>query len=51
MSSAPIAIVGVSAEFPSGEEENLDYSAYWPFLLERREAYGPIPDDRFNYDA
>lgn len=48
----PIAIVGVSAEFPSGEQDhNLDYEQYWPFLLQKREAYSSIPQDRFNCDA
>ncbi|KIJ38998.1 hypothetical protein M422DRAFT_230841 [Sphaerobolus stellatus SS14] len=50
--SAPIAIVGLSAEFPSDSEHNLDYQQYWPFLLDRRDACEtPIPEDRFNHEA
>ncbi|KAF8508000.1 hypothetical protein JB92DRAFT_3121331 [Gautieria morchelliformis] len=48
----PIAVVGVSAEFPSGHQDhNLDYASFWPFLLDRREAFSPIPSDRFNLEA
>lgn len=48
----PIAIIGVSAELPSGAEgHNLDYDAFWPFLLGKGEAYSQIPSDRFNSDA
>ncbi|KAF8503015.1 ketoacyl-synt-domain-containing protein [Hysterangium stoloniferum] len=51
-STTPIAIIGVSAEFPSGEHDhNLDYADYWRFLLHKGEAFSPIPSDRFNYEA
>jgi hypothetical protein len=44
--------VGVSAEFPSGQQDhNLDYASFWPFLLDKREAFSPIPSDRFNIEA
>ncbi|GJJ10518.1 Type I Iterative PKS [Clathrus columnatus] len=48
----PIAIIGVSAELPSGvDNHNLDYDAFWPFLLRKGEAYSQIPSDRFNAEA
>ncbi len=42
--------VGVAAEIPSGSarKDNLDYHSFFKFLLERGEAYEPIPPDRLN---
>lgn len=52
MPPEPIAIIGVSAELPSAQENvNLDFNSFWPFLLQKGEAYSPIPQDRFNHDA
>lgn len=52
MPPEPIAIIGVSTELPSGQENvNLDFHSFWPFLLQKGEAYSPIPQDRFNHDA
>lgn len=45
--------VGVAAELPSGKHSssNLDFSAYWQFLLDGLEAYETIPGDRFNIEG
>ncbi|GJJ15309.1 Type I Iterative PKS [Clathrus columnatus] len=50
MSPEPVAIIGVSAELPSGGALNLDFDSFWPFLLRGGEAYSPIPQDRFNHE-
>lgn len=49
----PIAVVGISAELPSGPHgtSNLDYSSFFDFLMNEQEAYEKIPSDRFNIDA
>lgn len=50
VSSILIAVlqVGVALELPSGDfsEMNLDYHSFWQFLLEKRDAYEPIPEER-----
>ncbi|KAH9934282.1 ketoacyl-synt-domain-containing protein [Fomitopsis serialis] len=45
-----VAIVGISAELPSGteNEKNLDFDSFYDFLLQGREAYEKIPKERFN---
>ncbi|KAF9262405.1 beta-ketoacyl synthase, partial [Marasmius fiardii PR-910] len=41
--------VGISAELPSGSlDHNLDHEAFFEFLLNKGEAYGLVPADRFN---
>ena len=42
--------VGIAAQLPSGvwAETNLDYDTFFDFLLEKGQAYGPIPMSRFN---
>ncbi|KAJ3839953.1 putative polyketide synthase [Lentinula raphanica] len=49
---APIAIIGISAELPSGDysEENLDFQMFKKFLHEKRDSYGRVPAERFNVD-
>ncbi|TFK38854.1 polyketide synthase [Crucibulum laeve] len=48
----PIAIIGISVEFPSGApNHNLDHKAFFDFLLKKEQAYEKIPTDRFNIDA
>ncbi|KAF7373671.1 Reducing polyketide synthase FUB1 [Mycena sanguinolenta] len=49
----PVAIVGISAELPSGDyaEENLDHETFFRFLLEGGQAYQKIPMERFNAEA
>ncbi|EIN09536.1 polyketide synthase [Punctularia strigosozonata HHB-11173 SS5] len=51
--ACPIAIVGIAAELPSGEfaANNLDYNAFFQFLLQRGESYEFIPKDRFDIDS
>ncbi|KAJ7583475.1 hypothetical protein C8J56DRAFT_1055239 [Mycena floridula] len=45
-----VAIVGISAELPSGQyaDHNLDHESFFRFLLAKGEAYQTIPEDRFN---
>ncbi|CCL98280.1 uncharacterized protein FIBRA_00274 [Fibroporia radiculosa] len=47
-----VAIVGIAAQLPSGaySDKNLDYQAFFQFLLEKGEAYEKIPLERFNID-
>ena len=42
--------VGIAAQLPSGSfsDINLDYDAFIDFLLDKGEAYEPIPPTRFN---
>ncbi|KAJ6512896.1 hypothetical protein C8R45DRAFT_1206846 [Mycena sanguinolenta] len=49
----PVAIVGISAELPSGDyaEENLNHETFFRFLLEGGQAYQKIPMERFNAEA
>ncbi|KAG1732311.1 hypothetical protein EDB19DRAFT_1912149 [Suillus lakei] len=49
----PVALVGISAELPSGPHgaSNLDYQSFFDFLMNEHQAYEKIPDDRFNIDA
>ena len=46
--SMPIAVVGVSCRFP-GEATNPQ--SFWDMITEGRDAWSPIPKDRFNADA
>ncbi|KAF7299452.1 Polyketide synthase [Mycena indigotica] len=45
----PIAIVGISVEFPSGQHStsNLDHEAFFQFLLDKKESYEKFPTTRF----
>ncbi|OSX62618.1 hypothetical protein POSPLADRAFT_1141091 [Postia placenta MAD-698-R-SB12] len=49
----PIAIVGISAELPSGtySKANLEHSSFFDFLLNGEESYECMPDGRFNVEA
>ncbi|KAG2115628.1 hypothetical protein DEU56DRAFT_932582 [Suillus clintonianus] len=49
----PVALVGISAELPSGPHgtSNLDYQSFFDFLMNEHQAYEKIPEDRFNIDA
>ncbi|KAJ6465896.1 putative polyketide synthase [Mycena vitilis] len=49
----PIAIVGISAELPSGpySMKNLDHTAFFQFLLDKGQAYEKAPSERFDIDA
>ncbi|KAG2142363.1 hypothetical protein DEU56DRAFT_979550 [Suillus clintonianus] len=49
----PVALVGISAELPSGPHgtSNLDYASFFDFLVNEHQAYEKIPSDRFNIDA
>ncbi|KAH7925399.1 polyketide synthase [Leucogyrophana mollusca] len=49
----PVAIVGISAEFPSGSTSstNLDHDSFFKFLLDKSQAYERIPPERFNIDS
>ncbi|KZT12695.1 uncharacterized protein LAESUDRAFT_668561 [Laetiporus sulphureus 93-53] len=51
--SSKVAIVGISAELPSGAffDENLDHNAFFDFLLRGGESYERIPPKRFNIEA
>ncbi|KAH9933653.1 ketoacyl-synt-domain-containing protein [Epithele typhae] len=51
--STPVAIVGIAAQLPSGRwaDTNLDYDAFFDFLLDKGEAYEPIPSSRFNIQS
>ncbi|KAK7452697.1 Mycolipanoate synthase [Stygiomarasmius scandens] len=48
----PIAIVGLSAELPSGltSTSNLDYKEFIQFLLNGQTSYEKIPKERFDID-
>ncbi|KAK6974313.1 polyketide synthase [Favolaschia claudopus] len=49
----PIAVVGISGEFPSGthSDRNFDYNSFFDFLLKGQDAYERIPTERFNIDG
>ena len=44
--------VGIGAQLPSGtfSNANLDYRSFFEFLLQKGEAYEPIPKERFNIE-
>ncbi|KAI9679683.1 MAG: hypothetical protein M1822_007289 [Bathelium mastoideum] len=44
----PIAVVGMGFRGP-GEATNLDN--LWKMIEEQREAWGPVPSDRWNHEA
>ncbi|KAJ7894620.1 beta-ketoacyl synthase, partial [Mycena olivaceomarginata] len=52
-SPKPVAVVGISAEFPSGtlSETNFDPKSFFEFLLEGQDAYERVPKDTFNIDG
>ncbi|KAI0749982.1 hypothetical protein C8Q80DRAFT_660233 [Daedaleopsis nitida] len=47
-----VAIVGIAAQLPSGKwaDADLDYQSFFDFLLDKGEAYEPIPTSRFNIE-
>ncbi|KAJ7301903.1 hypothetical protein DFH08DRAFT_992112 [Mycena albidolilacea] len=49
----PVAVVGISAEFPSGtlSDTNFDHKSFFDFLLAGQDAYERVPQDRFNVDG
>ncbi|KAJ7885730.1 polyketide synthase [Mycena olivaceomarginata] len=49
----PVAVVGISAEFPSGtlSETNFDHQSFFDFLLSGKDASERVPADRFNIDG
>ncbi|KAJ7898537.1 polyketide synthase [Mycena olivaceomarginata] len=49
----PVAVVGISAEFPSGtlSQTNFDHKSFFEFLLKGQDAYERVPKDRFNIDG
>ncbi|KAJ7153578.1 polyketide synthase [Mycena crocata] len=49
----PVAVVGISAEFPSGtlSETNFDHQSFFDFLLSGKDAAERVPADRFNIDG
>ncbi|KAF7374106.1 Polyketide synthase [Mycena sanguinolenta] len=49
----PVAVVGISAEFPSGtfSETNFDHQSFFDFLLTGQDASERVPKDRFNIDG
>ncbi|KAK7057599.1 polyketide synthase [Favolaschia claudopus] len=49
----PIAVVGMSAEFPSGtlSDSNFDHQSFFDFLLSGKDAAERVPKDRFNIDG
>ncbi|KAK7039743.1 polyketide synthase [Favolaschia claudopus] len=49
----PVAVVGISAEFPSGthSKKNFDHDSFFEFLLRGQDAYERVPSDRFNVDG
>ncbi|KAF8920772.1 polyketide synthase [Mucidula mucida] len=49
----PVAVVGISAEFPSGtlSETNFDHQSFFDFLLTGQDASERIPKERFNIDG
>ncbi|KAF9553112.1 hypothetical protein CPC08DRAFT_822512 [Agrocybe pediades] len=48
-----IAIVGISAELPSGSysKANFNHDAFFQFLLNKGDAYQKMPGDRFDIDS
>ncbi|KAL6298494.1 putative polyketide synthase [Sparassis latifolia] len=51
--SGEIAIVGISAELPSGSysQDNLDHESFFEFLMTRGQSYERLPSSRFNIDS
>ncbi|KAL6298480.1 hypothetical protein BKA93DRAFT_830667 [Sparassis latifolia] len=51
--STEIAIVGISAELPSGSylNANLDHESFYQFLIDRGQSYERLPSSRFNINA
>ncbi|KAK7044317.1 polyketide synthase [Favolaschia claudopus] len=49
----PVAVVGISGEFPSGthSKKNFDHNSYIEFLLKGQDAYERVPTERFNVDG
>ncbi|KAF9016931.1 polyketide synthase [Hymenopellis radicata] len=49
----PVAVVGISAEFPSGtlSEKNFDHQSFFDFLLTGQHASERVPKERFNIDG
>ncbi|TFY52512.1 hypothetical protein EVJ58_g9975, partial [Rhodofomes roseus] len=49
----PIAIVGIATELPSGEHSsnNLGHDEFFKFLMDKKDSYVRIPEDRLNIDA
>ncbi|KAJ7842961.1 polyketide synthase [Mycena olivaceomarginata] len=49
----PVAVVGISAEFPSGtfSETNFDHQSFFDFLLTGQDATERVPRERFNIDG
>lgn len=45
---SPVAICGMACRLPGGLE---DPAEFWQFLLDRKEALCPVPNDRFNVEA
>ena len=44
----PIAIVGMSCRFPAGAN---NLSAFWSMLLQGKNGWSTVPEDRFNEEA
>ncbi|GBE89888.1 putative polyketide synthase [Sparassis crispa] len=51
--SGEVAIVGISAELPSGSysTDNLDHESFFKFLMTREQSYERLPSSRFNIDS
>ncbi|KAH8835100.1 polyketide synthase [Flagelloscypha sp. PMI_526] len=49
----PIALVGISVEFPSGRHshKNLNHDEFYDFILNKLDSYEKVPTERFNIDA
>ncbi|KAF8195303.1 hypothetical protein K438DRAFT_802881 [Mycena galopus ATCC 62051] len=49
----PVAVVGISAEFPSGtlSNTNFDHQSFFDFLLSGKDAAERVPRERFNIDG
>ena len=46
--SMPIAVIGASCRFPG---DAINSRRFWKLLIEGRDAWSPIPKDRWNADA
>lgn len=44
----PIAVIGISCRLPGGVE---DPDSLWDLCAEVKEAWSPIPADRYNHEA
>jgi acyl transferase domain-containing protein/aryl carrier-like protein len=53
MTSTPIAIIGIAAELPSGHhaDHNLSHEEFHKFLIDGKDSYHKIPENRMNADA